>query len=207
MAAGSDRLRQAAQRVVGEAVKEAVHRAVAEVKPPAAPAAAQGGPATFRSSVAYAKDGRASALVIACNSYLFLPQTLEFVEKGLGLHGFDLIAVPGGMQWLALPDILPKHSRVARWAVEYLLRKHQIPRVIGIAHEGCSAYEDASTLGTLAHLATGKSADAHQREHLLRVGRDLRASFGVPVELYYAAVEGDGTVAFTPLEPAPGKSA
>jgi hypothetical protein len=153
----------------------------------------------FRSAIAQVGDAPASALVIACNSYRYLPQTLEFLGQGLGLQDYDLIAVPGGMQWLALPDILPKHSRVARWAVEYLLRNHRAKRVIGVAHEGCSAYEDESTLGALARLATGKTTDEHQRDHLLRVGRDLRASFGVEVELYFAAVAEDRRVVFRRL--------
>jgi hypothetical protein len=154
----------------------------------------------FRSSIAYAGEAPAEALVIACNSYLYLPQTIDFLHRGLGLHAYDLIAVPGGMQWLALPDLLPKHHRVTRWAVEYLVRKHQVKRVIGIAHQGCSAYEDESTLGSLARLATGKSTDEHQCEHLLRVGRGLQADFGVAVELYYASLEEGGTVAFRRLE-------
>jgi hypothetical protein len=264
MAASADRLKQAARRVAGGVVRDAVQRLAAEARVPpplprdgsSAPAspgparevpqaagnAATGAPAPspglstgptqspsaggrvaafgaepapargtsravaegptsggFESSIDYAAGSQAEALVIACNSYLYLPQTLEFLQKGLGVRAFDLIAVPGGMQWLALPDLLPKHHRVSRWAVEYLLRKHSVRRIIGIAHEGCSAYEDESTLGSLARLATGKTTDEHQREHLVRVGRDLEASFGVQVELYYASVREGQRVVFEPL--------
>jgi len=171
--------------------------------PTGTPAAGALGAAPFRSSIAYSGSPQASALVIACNSFLYLAQTLEFLERGLGLQSYDLIAVPGGIQWLALPDLLPKHHRVSRWAVEYLLRRHRIERDIGIAHQGWSAYDDEGTLGSLARLATGKTVAEHQRDHLARVGRDLRAAFGVTVELYWAALEDGRTVVFQPLDAGP----
>ncbi len=216
MAASGDRLRQAARRAAGGVVRDAFERLRTEAqRPPADPSPpAEPGPGAgrspdeepgvvFRSPIAGPGEGSASALVIACSSCRFLPHTLEFLEKGLGLAGFDLIAVPGGMQWLALPELLPKHHRVTRRAVEFLLRKHGTRRVIGIAHQGCSAYEDDSTLGALARLATGKTTDEHQRDHLARVGRDLQAGFGVSVELYYASLEGDRSVVFRRIEPGP----
>ena len=87
---------------------------------------------------------------------------------------------------------------------EYLIRKHNLRRVICIGHQDCSAYDDESTLGTLAHLVTGKSAVAHQLAQLRTVGRDLAAAFGVAVALYYASVE-NGAVVFHQVEPEAGK--
>lgn len=156
----------------------------------------------FRSSVPWAREGRATTLVITCSSSRFLQQTGEFLAKGLHLPAYDLVAVPGGIQWLALPELLPKHHKVERWVTEHLIRKHRLTRVVCIAHAGCTAYTDEGMIGSLAHLATGKTGAEHQVEQLLKVGRELRESFQVRVDLYYASVE-DGTVVFHKVEEPP----
>jgi hypothetical protein len=166
-------------------------------QPAAAPVPA--GEPAFRSTLPWTKENKAGTLVIACSSSRFLPHTEEFLEEGLNLAEYDLLAVPGGIQWLALPDLLPKHNKVARWVTEYLIKKHDLARVVCIAHEDCSAYEDDSVLGSLAHLATGKSTTEHQIEQLLKVGRDIREEYQVKVDLFYASVA-NGVVVFRAVE-------
>ncbi|OGV72543.1 MAG: hypothetical protein A3K19_00890 [Lentisphaerae bacterium RIFOXYB12_FULL_65_16] len=196
----ADKMKQALRdqaKASVEALAGKAKQAVAEAVPaPAQPSPSRfaAGPA-FRSTIPCSAAAKDRALVILCSSGTFQRQCHEFLTAGLRLDDYDLVAVPGGVQWLALPDILPKHHKVARWMTEYLLRKHSVRRVICIAHQNCSAYEDQSTLGTLAHMVTGKSTFEHQLEQLRHVGNDLTSLFGVGVELYYAAVE-NGDVVF-----------
>lgn len=152
-------------------------------------------PPIYRCAEPHGAQSKSECLVIACNSFRFLRQTQEFLFGALGLNDYDLMAVPGGVQWLALPDLLPKHNKVARGVAEYVVNKHGIKRAVCIAHEGCSAYRDEGTLGALAHMLTGKNVFEHQVEQLRRVGRNLKTWFGVETELYYASVD-DGAVVF-----------
>lgn len=160
------------------------------------------GEPVFRSTVPFSPTAHAAALVLICNSHEYLQATLDFLRNGLKLDSYDLVSIPGGVQWLALPDLLPKHNKVARWTAEFLIREHSLKRVIAIAHEHCSAYAEHGTLGTLAHLATGKTIVEHQIDQLRSAGRELAAPGRVSVELYYAAGDGDAVV-FRPvsLEP------
>ena len=156
------------------------------------------GEPVFRSTMPFSPSDQAAALVLVCNSHEYLQATLDFLRNGLKLENYDLVSIPGGVQWLALPDLLPKHNKVARWAAEFLIREHRLSRVIAIAHENCSAYAGHGTLATLAHLATGKTPMEHQIDQLRSAGRELAASCRVSVELYYAI--GDrGAVVFRPV--------
>ena len=183
-------VRAKAEEIAARARERLLGRATGAAAAPAAPAE---GPA-FRSGIPWMKERRAGALVIICSSSRFLSQTAEFLSKGLHMPAYDLVAIPGGIQWLALPDLLPKHNTVARWMTKYLIRRHRLARVVCVAHEGCGAYEDESVIGALAHLATGKSTSEHQIQQLLKVGRELTEMFQVSVELYYASVADDAIV-------------
>lgn len=197
-------MRDTVQRKMAEFGGKIVARAAAALHADAGVAELPAGigEAVFRSSVPFAPTAQAEALVLVCNSHEYLQATLDFLRNGLKLDSYDLVSIPGGVQWLALPDLLPKHNRAARWAVEFLIREHDLKRVIAIAHEHCSAYAEHGTLGTLAHLATGKSTVEHQIDQLRSAGRELAATSRVSVELYYAVGDGDA-VAFRPvsLEP------
>lgn len=177
-----------------DAMRDAVGAKWRALKTAAAAPAPVSGEPRFRSSVrAGDATTQAEALVIQCNSHAYLAPTQDFLKNGLGLTAYDLVSIPGGAQWLALPDLLPKHHKVARGMTEFLLRAHKVPRIILIAHAGCSAYATDGALATLAHLGTGRTPGQIQIEQLRAAGRSLQEEFGVPVELYYAAAGGEGT--------------
>ena len=186
-------IREEAKRAAGEAVRKLVP-AVAE----AAPAAMPGEP-VYRSALAWSAEDKARTLVIACSSSQFLRHCQNFLAQGLNVMDYDLLAVPGGAQWLALPDILPKHNKVARWVIEFLVKKHHLDRVVCIAHQGCSAYQESGTLASLARVVSRKSALEHQLDHLREAGRVMTESLGVPAELYYASIS-NGAVVFHKVE-------
>ncbi len=187
-------VKEAAQELGGKALRALASSATAQTGPSPVTTAP-----VYRSSTPWSPRSATGTLVISCSSHVFLRQVQDFVATGLKINEYDLVAVPGGVQWLALPDILPKHNKVARWMTEYLIHRHNLQRVICIGHAGCSAYEDTGTMGSLAHLVTGKSAAEHQLAQLRTVGRNLAAWFGVAVGLYYASVE-DGFVVFRNVE-------
>ena len=174
------------QRIVDKAaalVRERIHQT-----PPV-----EGEPA-WKSPLPYS-DATPDTLVITCGDARFLPHTLKFLSDDLKLGPYQIMAVPGGIQWLALPDILPKHEKVARLAIEYMVAAKGISRIVCIAHSDCGAYQDNRALSTLAQLATGRSTSQHQVDQLKKVGRTLTQSLGVAVQLYFASIE-DGNAVY-----------
>ena len=182
-------LKQRLQDKAAEMVRERVREA-----PPVE------GEAAWKSLLPW-EDKRPDALVITCGDARYLPHTLKFLDDGLKLPDYQIMAVPGGIQWLALPDILPKHEKVARWAIEFMVAAKHITRIVCIAHADCGAYQDNRALSSLAHLATGKTVAQHQVEQLRRVARSLAQSLNVAVEMYFASVAEEAVV-YHRVEPA-----
>ena len=170
-------------------------------RPSVSPQTAQGRPtegapgaADFISIIPAATDAKADTLVICCSSARFQPHFRDFLANGLKLSQYDLLAVPGGVQWLALPDILPKHNKVARWTTEFLVRRHALRRVVCIAHEDCSAYTDNAALASLSRLATGRTIREHQLDQLRKVGANLAEWFAIAPELYFLSIRDTAVV-------------
>ena len=148
----------------------------------------------FTSSVSPTAAGKVKTLVIVCSGGRFLHQYEDFLGKSLSVTDYDLIAVPGGVQWFALADVLPKHHKVARWMAEFLIEKHRLDRVICIAHQDCGAYQDSEGLASLSRLVSGKDLQQHQLEHLRTAAQSLSQWSNAAVELYFASVENDRVV-------------
>ncbi len=145
-------------------------------------------------------EHQSTVLVIACSSNAFLPYTQEFLEKGLGLQkgAYDLLAVPGGPQFLLLTEYLPKFAWVGQRWVKFLVERHRLQRVIAIAHEDCAWYSDERFVPQfLQRFGVGGSLKERQREDLRQIVQALRG-LGLPiaVEAYYAEKGADGRVRF-----------
>jgi hypothetical protein len=127
-------------------------------------------------------------LVIHCSDPRYQAHFQEFLHRRLALDSYELIAVPGGPQFLTLLDYLPKFSWVGwRW-VKFLVDVAQPKEVILIAHEDCRWYRD-SRFALLAGDARGRAlADL----------RSVRAAvierFRLPVRLYFARLTGQHVV-------------
>ncbi len=139
-------------------------------------------------------------LVIACNSNVFLPYTREFLEQHLGLSegSYDLLAVPGGPQFLLLTEYLPKFAWVGHKWVKFLVERHRLKRVIVFSHEDCAWYsEERLVPAFLQKFGVGKSLKERQREDLREIVGALRnLSLPIAVEAYYAEKGADGFVQF-----------
>ena len=141
-------------------------------------------PALYYTS-ALGAGGESKPLVIHCSDPRFQPHFQEFIEKGLGIAHYALIAVPGGPQCLTLSDYLPKFAWAGwRW-VKVMQQVAQPPRIVLIAHDDCRWY---LTMG-FASSATSL------REKLITDLKAARAGlverFATQVDLYYARLEGD----------------
>ena len=137
---------------------------------------------------AHGAGGESKPLVIHCSDPRYQPHFQEFLETGLGLQHYALIAVPGGPHCLTLSDYLPKFAWAGwRW-VKVMERVAQPERIILIAHDDCRWY---FTMG-LASDTTGL------RERQIADLKNARASlaerYSTPVDLYYARLEGDHAV-------------
>ena len=137
----------------------------------------------------------ASALVVHCSDHRFIPAFEQLVEKQLGIADYDLIAVPGGPQFLAALDYLPKFAWAGNRWVKFLIEGHGLNRVVLIGHEDCGWYKQLH--GSHAGLEAKLRADLlHAREQL------QQALGGVAVECWYAALS-SGQPAFERLDGAP----
>src|ERR1700676_1988249 len=89
---------------------------------------------------AHGAGGESKPLVIHCSDPRYQPHFQEFLQTGLGLAHYALIAVPGGPHCLTLSDYLPKFAWAGwRW-VKVMERVAQPERIILIAHDDCRWY-------------------------------------------------------------------
>ena len=135
-------------------------------------------------------------LLITCSDRRFRRPVEHFLFKELGLGNYDVFAVPGGVYMLSFADILPKQLKVGMQMVKFLVKNHTPPRIVLVAHEGCTRYREgfASMLGR-----TGFSLADKQKEDLRGFSAELGEMFPeARIEAYYAAVENGDTVRFEP---------
>ncbi len=139
----------------------------------------------FRSSHAWNPE-RIGALAIYCSDGRWGLPFDEFCHDGLGLPRYDQFAVPGGPVWLTLRDAsLLRPYDAAREHLDFLVRAHELDRIVLIAHYGCAFY--AELLGGDADACL-----AAQQEDLRTAASTLRAWFaGMAVETYVAMREGE----------------
>lgn len=137
---------------------------------------------------AHGAGGESKPLVIHCSDPRYQPHFQEFLETGLGLPHYALVAVPGGPQCLTLSDYLPKFGWAGwRW-VKVMQKVAQPERIILIAHDDCRWY---SSMG----FASGaESLRERQIADLKTARKALVERFSTTVDLYYARLEADHAV-------------
>ncbi len=148
------------------------------------------------------EDAGSTVLVVTCSSNSILPYVREFLDRKLGLPEgvYNLLAVPGGPQFMAVSEYLPKFGWVGQKWLGFAVDKLKVRRIILIAHEGCSWYADerfvAALLQKIGH-GDGATKD-HQRRDLKDAVVSLRASLPMAAaEAYFIDKSADGHLAFT----------
>jgi hypothetical protein len=153
-------------------------------------------------------DPGSSTLVVTCSSNLYQPVVHEFVETHLGLPEgtYDLMAVPGGPQFLMLTDYLPKFFWAGHRWMKFLVEKHRLKRVVLVSHDECAwVNDDRFTPAMLLRLALGGGppgpSEGQALDGLRRMAKqaeDLLAP--IAVEAYYARREPTGTIAILRID-------
>jgi hypothetical protein len=129
--------------------------------------------------------GESKPLVIHCSDPRYQPHFQEFLETGLGLAHYALIAVPGGPHCLVLAEYLPKFGWAGwRW-VKVMEKVAQPERIILIAHDDCRWYLTMGFASDESKLRQRQVAD------LKAAQSKLIEEFKTRVDLYYACLEGE----------------
>src|ERR1051325_2468930 len=140
-------------------------------------------PAAFTSTHTWTPE-RIRALAIYCSDGRWGEAFDEFCHEQLGLPRYDRFAVPGGPIWLTIRhvDLLTPYS-AAREQLQFLVRAHELERIVLITHYGCAYYAELTGVGP-------GEAMAAQEEDLHTAARTLRGWYaGISVDAYLALRE------------------
>src|SRR5689334_7930333 len=83
---------------------------------------------------------RIGALALYCSDGRWGEAFDEFCHKHLNIPRYDRWAVPGGPEWLVPGGDDPTQHQAARTQLDFLVRTHNLDRVVLIAHFGCGSY-------------------------------------------------------------------
>lgn len=135
---------------------------------------------------------KAKTLVVYCSDGRFARACDEFVEQTLKIADYDVLAVPGGPQFLCALEYLPKLRWAGRRWLDYLVEGHLLERMVLISHQDCGWYRRL-------HGSHDDQA-ARQLDDLRRARADLLETLPhLRVEAYFVNVQ-DGKVSFTKVE-------
>lgn len=149
----------------------------------------------FRSKSAWCEHRQTDTLIICCSAYDVNPYFVEFLREGLNVKDYDVIAIPGGIQLLTVFQLIPKAANVLMKFVNFLVKRHQIKRLILIGHQECGWY-------AAQFLRSGREDETQKRDLVMITDwltRELSAA-QVKVEAYFLSHGGDGQVVFSSLK-------
>src|SRR5262249_6689751 len=87
-------------------------------------------------------DERIHALALYCSDGRWGEAFDEFCHKHLMLPRYDRWAVPGGPAWVAESERTRDFSQAAKDQIDFLVRVHELERIILITHYGCAHYTE-----------------------------------------------------------------
>jgi len=123
---------------------------------------------------------RIGALALYCSDGRWGEAFDEFCHRHLQIPRYDRWAVPGGPAWVATPQEDPALHRVIRIQLDFLVRAHELERVVLITHYGCAWY------GHLLQRSPGECLSA-QAEDVESAAAVLQGWYpGLRVEAYLA---------------------
>jgi len=82
---------------------------------------------------------RIHALALYCSDGRWGEAFDEFCHQHLQIPRYDRWAVPGGPAWVAAPED-PVLLRATRTQLDFLVRAHELERIVLITHFGCAWY-------------------------------------------------------------------
>jgi hypothetical protein len=138
------------------------------------------------------EQARIHAAAIYCSDGRVGEQIDEFLHQGLGLPRYDRVAVPGGPACLAGSLVTFQEARAIEDSLRFLIRVHDLEKVVLIAHEGCAYYRERLGVPDASVLAQQRQ----DLEKALRAVRKLQDDLGV--EAFLARTAGN-RIRFEPL--------
>jgi hypothetical protein len=95
----------------------------------------------FTSSETY-NPSRIRAMALYCSDGRWGEAFDEFCQRRLLLPRYDRWAVPGGPAWVLPRDGRQEGQQVARAQLGFLIKAHELERLVLITHYGCAYYGD-----------------------------------------------------------------
>ncbi|HSI34130.1 MAG: carbonic anhydrase [Phycisphaerae bacterium] len=133
-------------------------------------------------------ENRVRAAAVYCSDGRFGEQMDEFLHAGLSLPRYDRVAVPGGAACLAGHVMASFEKAAIERQLEFLVREHQLRRIVLIAHDGCAFYKSL--------WLTTRTVEEQQAADLTAAADVIRLWNGhIEVEGYFAR-KVQGRVAF-----------
>jgi len=86
------------------------------------------------------QDERIRALALYCSDGRWGEAFDEFCQQHLRIPRYDRLAVPGGPAWIAASPEDPGQRSAIRIPIDFLVRAHDLQRVVLITHYGCAWY-------------------------------------------------------------------
>jgi len=143
----------------------------------------QAAPYAYVSGVPYEPE-RIYAAAVYCSDGRLGAHVDDFLHNGLGLPRYDRVACPGGPVGLAGRFSAYWEARGVEEQLRFLVRIHEIRRVVLIAHAGCAYYSQRLSLAP-------DRVEAEQRDDLQKaLWAVQRIVPGIEVAQYFAHVLG-----------------
>lgn len=128
--------------------------------------------------------GRIQAAAIYCSDGRFGEQIDDFLHQQLQLPRYDRVAVPGGPACLACHSSAYRHEEGVMEFLKFLIKVHQLSRIVLIAHQNCAFYLDYLKVHSIDLLE-------RQREDLTKAAHRVREiGADVEIETYFARLDG-----------------
>lgn len=145
-------------------------------------------PNLFESGVEFGAE-RIAAIAVYCSDGRWNQHFDDFLTNGTNLSHYDRLTIPGGPGALADQPGVKATDRGALKELEFLVRAHELDRVILMQHVECAYY--ISILGI-----DPDAMEAKQSADLIAAAQNIREVTGVPrIDAYITKVAG-GSVSF-----------
>jgi hypothetical protein len=97
--------------------------------------------AVFTSSERWNAE-RIGALALYCSDGRWGEAFDEFCHRRLLIPRYDRFAVPGGPAWVTAQGGKANYQQAAREQLDFLVRVHELERIVLITHYGCAYYAE-----------------------------------------------------------------
>jgi hypothetical protein len=136
--------------------------------------------------------GSPVAIVIHCSDYRFQEAIPEFLREGLAIDSYDLFVIPGGAHFASIGDLMPKHLKVGKQSLKFLVERHQPRQLILIDHADGVFFKEE-----MSYFFIGHTLNERQTASLKKARGELQEWFPrMIVDAYFAEAQGHEPVHF-----------